>query len=130
MGGEMSEQTENGTNGNGGVKIQAFGLKISLNKKAMAWVVALLTSGLGTGLTFRGPIVAWLVTPAIEAKAAQIQATIIPNERTRTDSVVGASVKPILARLQRIEEILERMPGGKQAVQRLKRDSAEAIFHR
>jgi len=107
-------------NGNGGIKFSAFGLKISLNKKALAWILAiLLPSGITGGLTFRGPIIAWFVTPAIEAKSAEIQATILPLERHRTDSLILDSTRPIIRKMDRIQAVLEEMPEGQRAIHRL-----------
>lgn len=104
----------------GGFKLSAFGLKLTLTKKALAWIAAfLIPSGLTGGLTFRGPIIAWFVTPAIEAKSAEIQATIVPHERVRTDSMIDTAIRPIAKQMTRIQAVLEEMPEGQQAIKRL-----------
>lgn len=112
-----------------GIKIQALGLDFRLSKKALAWIFGIvLPSGIGTGLTFRGPIIAWFMTPAIEAKASEIQQTIIPAERIRTDSVIKKSISPLNRKMSAIQAVLEEMPEGKRAATRLKERRDNRIF--
>ena|SRR3990167_11220305 len=76
----------------------------------------------------RGPIIGWLVGPAMDAQAAEF----LPIERHRTDSVIQAEVARPLRRMESkvrdIQELIQEMPEGKKAAARIKRRDDERIF--
>lgn len=112
-----------GSDTENGFTVKIMGLK----PKHFAIVAAfLLGGGSGTlGLIQRGPILAFLIGPAMDAKAA----VVVEGERQRADSLRVIHEEKLLRRLSYIEDLLERMPGGKEAARAIEREKEKRIFH-
>ena len=109
---------------NGSVTIRFGGI----SRKTLVLCAGLLGLGTGgAGLGYRGPIIAWLISPALEAKAQEVAKTVVPAERARTDSVIKATFGTMTTDISRIKAILEDMPEGKRAAWRI--DHTPHVFH-